>query len=246
MPTFRARRCCAATCSTRADRRSISRTSSPVCTTTTAKCCGLRTAMWSERCCRRHRCLLLSRFRRTWRPRCRTSMLWLTNTVWAGTRMRRALLNCGFACLAVCLTSVCLTSAGWGQNITVPTSAVAGEPATLSIAGSGKATFYLIGPGVSNKHEINLGEDIKLRGDVLRNAGDYQVIVCSDSCHSTTFFVIAAKPASLSFLVHPSRVPVSLSDAVSGVAFPFDRFHNLVLTPVTINFHLSAGNESLL
>jgi hypothetical protein len=160
--------------------------------------------------------------------------------------MRRALLNCGFACLAVCLASVCLTSAGWGQNITVPTSAVAGEPATLSIAGSGKATFYLIGPGISNKHEINLGEDIKLRGDVLRNAGDYQVTVCSDSCHSATFFVIAAKPASLSFLVHPSRVPVSLSDAVSGVAFPFDRFHNLVLTPVTINFQLSAGNASLL
>jgi len=142
--------------------------------------------------------------------------------------------------LAACLGQIC-----WAQSITVPSSAVAGEPLTITTTGSGKATFYLLGQGVSNKHEISLGEPIKLRGDALRNAGDYHVIVCSDTCHSATFYVSAGKPASLTFLVHPSRVPVSQQDAVSGVAFPFDQFHNLVLTPETINFQLPAGNGSL-
>ena len=39
---------------------------------------------------------------------------------------------------------------------------------------------------------------------------------------------------------------MSLGDAVSGVAFPFDQFHNLVLTPMAIDFRLIAGNSSLL
>jgi len=51
--------------------------------------------------------------------------------------------------------------------------------------------------------------------------------------------VNAATPASLTFLVHPSRVPVSQVDAVSGVAFPFDSFHNLVLNPVAVDFQLT-------
>jgi hypothetical protein len=147
--------------------------------------------------------------------------------------------------LAVVFLTAAL-SAAWGQAITAPTTAVAGVPVTLSIAGSGKATFYLLGPGISNKHEINLGEEMKLRGEVFRNAGEYHLLVCADSCKSATFYVTAAQPASLSFLAHPSRVPVSQSDAVSGVAFPFDQFHNLVLTPVTINFQAVAGNSSLL
>jgi hypothetical protein len=151
--------------------------------------------------------------------------------------------------IALSLAAVFLTApltTAWGQTITAPTYAVAGAPLTLSIAGSGKATFYLMGPGISNKHEINLGEEMKLRGEVFRNAGEYHVLVCTDSCKSATVYVTAAQPASLSFLAHPSRVPVSQSDAVSGVAFPFDQFHNLVLTPVTINFQLTAGKSSLL
>jgi hypothetical protein len=175
-------------------------------------------------------------------------MLWSINTAWAETSMHRSLQLFKLCCLVVgvaaCFAFVAETCRA--QTITVPTAAVAGEPATLSISGSGKATFYLLGPGISNKHEISLGEEMKLRGDVLRYAGDYQVIVCGDPCKSATFFVSAAKPASLSFLVHPSRVPVSLQDAVSGVAFPFDQFHNLVLTPVAIDFQLATGNATVL
>ena len=143
---------------------------------------------------------------------------------------------------AVCLAACSLAGA---QDLRVPVSVAAGDDATIPTTGSGKATFYLIGPGVSRRSDMSLGEEIQLKGPELRNAGDYLVLVCSDTCHSGTFYVTAAKPASLAFLVHPSRVAVGQSDAVSGVALPFDQFHNLVLTPVKLNFQLSAGDKSL-
>jgi hypothetical protein len=142
---------------------------------------------------------------------------------------------------AVCLAQICS-----GQDIQVPVRAVAGEEVTISSSGSGSATFYLLGPGVSRKSNVNLGEEIHLHSQDLRVAGAYQAVVCASTCRSTTFYIGAAKPASIAFLVHPSRVPVAQGDAVSGVALPFDQFHNLVLAPATINFQLSAGTTSLL
>ena len=67
---------------------------------------------------------------------------------------------------------------------------------------------------------------------------DISAILCSTACESASFFVSPAGPASLSFLVHPSRVPVKQPNAISGVAFPYDKFINLVLSPVTIDFQL--------
>ena len=145
--------------------------------------------------------------------------------------------------MAVCIAGMC---AAQNSEIRVPASAVAGEQASVTTPGSGRGTFYLVGPGVSRKSDIELGGEVVLLPAELRSAGAYQVIVCSDSCASATFFVSPAKAASLTFLVHPSRVPVSQEDAVSGVALPFDQFHNLALAPSTVNFQLNAGNASLL
>ena len=147
---------------------------------------------------------------------------------------------CAVMCLAGAAVNVCSA-----QEIRVPTSATAGDDSTIPTTGNGKATFYLLGPGVSRKSDVSLGEEIHLAGQELKNAGDYLVLVCSSACRSANFYVTAAKPASLTFLVHPSRVPVSQGDAVSGVALPFDKFHNLVLAPVTVNFQLTAGTASL-
>lgn len=133
-----------------------------------------------------------------------------------------------------------------GQELRVPALVTAGEGATISTTGNGKATFYLMGPGVSLKTQISLGEEIHLPAKDLSNAGDYLGIVCTDGCRSSAFYVKAAKPAHLTFLVHPSRVPVALGDAVSGVALPFDEFHNLVLDRVTVNFQLASGNASVM
>lgn len=127
----------------------------------------------------------------------------------------------------------------------MPDSASAGEETTISTTGSGRATFYLVGPGASRKNDVALGEPIHLTTPDLQTAGRYVAILCSDTCHSSSFYVSAGKPASLSFIVHPSRVPVALNDAVSGVAFPFDQYRNLVLTPVSVNFQLTAKDTSL-
>ncbi len=147
----------------------------------------------------------------------------------------------------ICIIGVlCLAGVGVAQEIRVPASVTAGEEITISTTGSGKATFYLLGPGLANKGEVSLGEEIHLRSQDLRNAGDYLAILCAEICRSSSFYVTAAQPAGLSFLVHPSRVPAGMGEAVSGVALPFDQFHNLVLDPVTVNFQLTAGNASLL
>jgi hypothetical protein len=155
--------------------------------------------------------------------------------------VRAALLLSGACLLATLLVGVCAA-----QELTVPALVTAGEETTISTTGSGAATFYLLGPGVSRKNEVTLGQEIHLQAQDLKNAGDYLALLCSGTCRSASFYVNAAKAASVTFLVHPSRVPVGQSDAVSGVAFPFDKFHNLVLAPRTINFQLATGSGSLL
>jgi len=147
----------------------------------------------------------------------------------------------------ICIVGVLsLAGVGVAQELRVPASVTAGEETAISTTGNGKATFYLLGPGLANKSEVSLGEEIHLRSQDLRNAGDYLAILCAETCRSSSFYVTAAQPAGLSFLVHPSRVPAGMGEAVSGVALPFDQFHNLVLDPVTVNFKLTAGNASLL
>ncbi|MGA9390829.1 MAG: hypothetical protein WBV69_10320 [Candidatus Sulfotelmatobacter sp.] len=153
--------------------------------------------------------------------------------------MLRLLQICAVMCYAAACVEACRA-----QDFHVPESAVAGDDAVISTAGSGKATVYLIGPGVSRKDEITLGEDVRLDGKDVRNAGKYLAILCSGTCRGANFYVSAAKPTSLTFLVHPSRVPVAQGDAVSGVAFPFDPYHNLVLSPENINFQIMAKDAS--
>ncbi len=146
--------------------------------------------------------------------------------------------------IAGLILGACLMSAH-AQNIRVPESVPAGSQPTISASGSGSATLYLVGPGVSSKSTINLGEDFQVPAENLKYSGQYLAIVCSDTCHSAAFTVTPAPPARLSFLVHPSRVPVSRPDAVSGVAFPFDRFGNLVLAPANVDFQAAGAKESL-
>jgi hypothetical protein len=149
-----------------------------------------------------------------------------------------------FFCTVTTVASLMLS--GSAQEIRVPASAVAGDEIVLPTTGSGKATFYLVGPGISRKSDVNLGEEVRVTSQDLRNAGNYLAILCSSTCQSSSFYVAAANPNSLAFLVHPSRVPVARSEAVSGVAFPFDKYHNLILTPETIDFRLTAGNATAL
>jgi hypothetical protein len=132
------------------------------------------------------------------------------------------------------------------QEITLraPSDAVAGTSASIHTGGSGSATFYLIGPSVSVKRDVELGKDISLSSSELQGAGRYIAVICASGCTDAPFFVSPAKPASLSFLVHPSRAPVGVNNIVSGVALPFDEFHNLVVAPTTVEFQLTAKGSA--
>jgi hypothetical protein len=122
----------------------------------------------------------------------------------------------------------------------VPSDTIAGQPVSIATSGNGQATFYLSGPSTSLKRDVQLGQNVDVTAKDVQSAGRYVAIICSGECSSAGFFVAPAKPASLAFLVHPSRAPVGLNDVISGVAFPFDQFHNLVLAPTMVQFQLAA------
>jgi hypothetical protein len=149
---------------------------------------------------------------------------------------------------AIFLAAACLyaASVAESQELRVPEQASAGTAITLQTSGSGKATFYLAGPSTAIKRDVKLGEEIKLPADELRSAGLYIAVLKADNTVTRTFFVGAAQPASLNFLARPSRVPVARPGVISGVAFVFDDYKNLVTQPATVNFNLSVGDAPAL
>jgi len=159
------------------------------------------------------------------------------NTVWKNLRL--------YLVLVVALGTWAVASAQ-AQEVALraPSSAIAGNPAAIGMNGGGTATFYLTGPSVSVKRDVQLGQDIQLTARELQSAGRYIAIVCSRECNSVAFFVAPSKPATLTFLVHPSRAPVSQNDVISGVAIDFDEFQNMVVAPGSVHFEWSAKGSS--
>ena len=146
--------------------------------------------------------------------------------------------------LAFCLCIAGAMAYGQDADLRAPSGAVAGNPASIGTTGGGAATFYLVAPSIAVKRDVKLGEEIPLSAKDLQSAGKYVAIVCSGSCRSVGFFVAPAKPVNLTFLVHPSRAPVGQPNMVSGVALPFDEFHNLVLTPAAVDFQIAGAGAA--
>ena len=141
------------------------------------------------------------------------------------------------ACLAVCLMLVLPAAA---QELQLPATVNAGSSFTIPTSGSGSATFYLVGPSYTAKREVQLGQEIQVRPPEVGSAGRYLAILRSGGAsQSGSFYVRAAKPASLSFLAHPSRIPVGQRQGIIGVAFVFDKWHNLVRRPEDVEFRLA-------
>lgn len=141
------------------------------------------------------------------------------------------------ACLTVCLTAALALAA---QELPLPATVSAGSGFAIATSGSGSATFYLIGPSYTAKREVQLGQEIRVRPQEVRAAGRYLAILRSGGAsQSGGFYVVAAKPASLSFLAHPSRIPVGQRGGVIGVAFVFDNWHNLVRRSEDVEFRLA-------
>jgi len=151
----------------------------------------------------------------------------------------------GLGIAGLILGGLLLTCAGMAQEVSLrpPADAVAGQADSVRTTGSGVATFYLVGPATSLKREVQLGQGIPITAKELENAGRYVATVCRGTCSSAGFFVSPARPQSLSFLVHPSRAPVGEHDVISGVAFPFDEFGNLIFAPVKVEFQLTSASE---
>jgi hypothetical protein len=118
-------------------------------------------------------------------------------------------------------------------ELQAPQNAVAGEPLTINVSGGG--SLVLIGPGQVIKHEAKSGS-VQIKGEELRSAGRW--IAIADG-QSQVFWVKPGKPENLSFLARPSRVPVAQPNVISGVAFVFDKYENLVIDPTPVNFKLS-------
>jgi hypothetical protein len=153
----------------------------------------------------------------------------------------RKLLLIGLAIAACWFASAQANAA----ELRIPQTAVAGQALNIGTTGSGDATFYLIGPGATLKRKIRLGEDVQVKAEELRSAGRWVAIVRgSGEPQSQVFYVKPEKPAILNFSARPSRVPVALPNSVSGVAFIFDKFHNLILDPTPVKFSLSVGGTT--
>lgn len=132
-----------------------------------------------------------------------------------------------------------------GAELRVPDKAVAGESLSIATSGSGEGTLLLIGPGEVIKHKIRLGENAEIKGEELKHAGRWIAIVRGGSSpQSQVFWVEPGKAENLSFLARPSRVPVARPGVISGVAFTFDKFQNLVVQSTPVTFTLSVGGTS--
>ncbi|HYX52635.1 MAG TPA: hypothetical protein VE783_04240 [Candidatus Limnocylindrales bacterium] len=126
-----------------------------------------------------------------------------------------------------------------GADLRVPQDATAGQ--SLTIGTGGGDTLYLVGPGQVIKRKISGGGDVQIPGDELHNAGRWIAIVRGGANESQVFWVRPGKAENLNFLARPSRVPVNRPGVISGVAFVFDKYENLVLDPTQVKFSLSVG-----
>ncbi|MDT8066749.1 MAG: hypothetical protein ROO76_01150 [Terriglobia bacterium] len=133
---------------------------------------------------------------------------------------------------------VCFAMLAAAQNLSLPTNATAGEDLSVPTHGSGTATLYVFGPGTAIKRKVELGNPAQIEGSKLRQSGRYTVILLGDEHASGSFFVAPAKLEKIAFLARPSRVPAARKDVITGSAYLFDRYDNLVLEKYPVKFDL--------
>jgi hypothetical protein len=146
------------------------------------------------------------------------------------------------ACAAFLFVVCCLGLYGFAGELSVPATVVAGNGLSIASSGSGTATLYLVGPGTAIKRKVQLGQNVDLSAEELQNAGRY--VVALDG-NTATFFVTAAPVHSIAFLARPSRVPADTHNVITGTAFLFDRYQNLVLQAEPVKFELSVDGQTV-
>ena len=129
------------------------------------------------------------------------------------------------------------------ESLTLPKTVEAGSAFSIASTGSGKATLYIIGLGQVLKRDVQLGEAISFPAGTLFSAGHYVAVLTRESAptESGSLDVLPAdKPAEMTFLARPSRLPVGLHGGITGAAYVFDSYRNLITTPVPVSFELTS------
>jgi hypothetical protein len=126
-------------------------------------------------------------------------------------------------------------------QLSVPQSINAAASLSIPTSGSGPAELYIVGPDQVLRKNVQLGQTVSLAPGALHNAGRYLVILASAGSTDTGVLTVVPvdKPDALSFLAEPSRLPVSLHNGISGTAYIFDAYRNLITTPASVLFELS-------
>ena len=146
-----------------------------------------------------------------------------------------------YSYFASILALAMFSTVAFAADLRVPATVAAGSGLSVPTSGSGSATLYLVGPGTAVKRQVQLGQDVQLSSDELQNAGHYTVAIGDDSA---SFYVTAGPVSSIAFLARPSRVPAATPNVISGTAFIFDKYQNLVLQPQPIKFDLTVNDQT--
>jgi hypothetical protein len=120
--------------------------------------------------------------------------------------------------------------------VKAPDHVTAGQDATIQASGS----VFVNCMGHVSKVKAD-GGSATIKGDDLQSAGR---CVISDGDSSSVMWVEPAQPGKLNFLAQPTRVAAAKKDVISGTAFVFDKFNNLVTAPTPVKFELALEGSS--
>ena len=133
-------------------------------------------------------------------------------------------------------------ASGQDASLSLPKTIDAGSAFSISSSGTGKGTLYIVGLGQVLKRDVQLGTTIAFPLGSLYSAGHYLTVLVREPSppESGSFDVVPAnKPADVTFLARPSRLPVGSHGGITGAAYVFDSYKNLIIAPTPVSFELS-------
>jgi hypothetical protein len=133
-------------------------------------------------------------------------------------------------------------ASGQSASLSLPKTVEAGSAFSIPSSGTGKGTLYIVGLGQVLKRDVQLGAAINFSLGTLYCAGHYLTVLVRESSppESGSFDVVPAnKTADVTFLARPSRLPVGMHGGITGAAYVFDPYKNLITVPTPVSFELS-------
>lgn len=134
-----------------------------------------------------------------------------------------------------------------GATLILPDTIPAGSAFSIQTTGSGTGTLYIFSTGHVLKRDVQLGQTTYFAPGSLFISGHYLAVVTGHSFTETGSFDVLpeTKPAQLSFIAKPSRLPVGLHNGITGAVYVFDTYYNLVLAPTLVSFELAGPSGTI-